>query len=421
MVFALGWAAFSLLIPPISANEKLEAKIKALNELTGNKAILGKFSSMLEEKKATQELVDYAQKLVKKEPETLNFNAAFLLGGAAKALEDYDASETFYRICTKKAANLESTEKLRRSYFALIDILYDNNKYEKCSKVCQEVLELQGGEGKPRVVKVPFDTRFGQEIFVDKDNFDSARSLKPLARIYQIQSITKMGKFDEALKQIEELMQVSDHWQIRQIRAWILREAGRFKEAVEGYQDVLQSVSTDRDLEADERQKYEDRYRSILSNLYVDLGEIKKATDLLRTLAKRHPDEPGYLNDLGYIMADNDMNLEEAEKFIRKAIDLDRKRKKSGKVSGAYLDSLGWVLFKQKRYKEAKEWLLKAVEDKNAQHIEIYDHLGEAHLALGETEAALAAWKRGVEVAGASRREQVRKKRVLEKIRKHSE
>src|SRR5439155_4166328 len=86
---------------------------------------------------------------------------------------------------------------------------------------------------------------------------------------------------------------------------------------------------------------------------------------------------------------------EEAEKLIRKAIELDRERRKKSKSfnpktdhdSGAYLDSLGWVLFKQKKNEEAKDWLLKAIEDKRAQHIEIFDHLGDVHMALGERDA----------------------------------
>src|SRR5262249_57319021 len=117
------------------------------------------------------------------------------------------------------------------------------------------------------------------------------------------------------------------------------------------------------------------------------------------------------------------MNLDEAEKHIRKALEIDRKKRKDAKVkpeedrdNGAYLDSLGWVLFKQKKFKEAKEILLKAVEDKDSQHIEIYDHLGDVHMALGEREAAQAAWKRGLEVVGTSRREQQRRAEVEKKL-----
>ena len=80
------------------------------------------------------------------------------------------------------------------------------------------------------------------------------------------------------------------------------------------------------------------------------------------------------------------MNLEESEKLIREALDLDKKAKEKLKEEGkidevkenaAYLDSLGWVLFKQKKYKEALEPLKKAAADEDdGNHLEIWDHLG---------------------------------------------
>jgi tetratricopeptide (TPR) repeat protein len=130
------------------------------------------------------------------------------------------------------------------------------------------------------------------------------------------------------------------------------------------------------------------------------LKNIDKVTEHLQTLLKKEPDSPTYNNDLGYIWADHDRNLDEAEKMIRKALEEDRKQQKKKdpdlkdadiKDNGAYLDSLGWVLFKKKKFKEAKEQLLKAVEDKEGQHTEIYDHLAEAHLARARSQA----WRRG--------------------------
>ena len=44
----------------------------------------------------------------------------------------------------------------------------------------------------------------------------------------------------------------------------------------------------------------------------------------LQTLLKKKPNNPTYNNDLGYIWADHDMNLEESEKLIRKAIEEER-------------------------------------------------------------------------------------------------
>jgi len=77
------------------------------------------------------------------------------------------------------------------------------------------------------------------------------------------------------------------------------------------------------------------------------------------------------------------------------------------------------VLFKQKKYKEAKPYLLDAVKDKGGRHIEIYDHLGDVHMALGEKAEAVKAWKEGVKLAGPSPREQKRKAEVEKKIKEN--
>jgi len=159
-------------------------------------------------------------------------------------------------------------------------------------------------------------------------------------------------------------------------------------------------------------------------------GWLQTLADGMKLLVKEDPDNASYNNDLGYVWADNDMNLDEAEKLIRKAIVDDKKKqaeKKPGakpeeiKANAAYLDSLGWVLYKQKKYKDALQPLQEAVQAKEGQSIEIYDHLAEVHMALGEMGAALGAWKKGVEKAGPSKREQERKVEVEKKIKTNQE
>src|SRR5262249_31088622 len=147
-------------------------------------------------------------------------------------------------------------------------------------------------------------------------------------------------------------------------------EAGRSAEAAKAYEDVLERIQKDKNLDAADRAEYAERYQYILSNVYVDLNQIDKAAANLEALIAKKPDEPGYYNDLGYIWADRGMHLEKSEKLIRKALEVDRARRKKAKLTGdedrdngAYLDSLGWVLFKQKKFAEAKKYLLEAVKD----------------------------------------------------------
>src|SRR5262249_33318667 len=87
------------------------------------------------------------------------------------------------------------------------------------------------------------------------------------------------------------------------------------------------------------------------------------------------------------------------------------------KDNAAYLDSLGWVLYKQKKYPEAKRYLRQAVEQEDGKHVEIFDHLGDVLLALEQKAEAVAIWKKAVEATGDSKREQKRKEEVLKKIK----
>ena len=89
-------------------------------------------------------------------------------------------------------------------------------------------------------------------------------------------------------------------------------------------------------------------------------------------------------NDLGYLYADRGKDLEKAEAMIRKAVDEEPE-------NGSYLDSLGWVLFKRGKVKEAVEPLVKASKAATTDAT-IYDHLGDVYFRLGDHARAKAAW-----------------------------
>src|SRR5262249_41409655 len=160
------------------------------------------------------------------------------------------------------------------------------------------------------------------------------------------------------------------------------RETGDYTTAARTYEQLLPAIASDERYDADKKKQLATDVHYMLSNVYMEANAIDKAAEQLQMLLKEKPDDPGYNNDLGYIWADHDMNLPEAEKMIRKAIDEDHKQRekeaKKGAKAGqpednsAYLDSLGWVLFKLKRYQEAKPLLEKATQAKDGQHVEIF-------------------------------------------------
>jgi tetratricopeptide (TPR) repeat protein len=422
-----GWAA-----QPEARGDDLRRQVLALNRLTGDDPVNDRFRELVADPPGARKLLDAARALLKQKSPPFSSNAAMILARLAEELKDLPTSEAFYRVCIHRAAQLQSPIKLTEAYFNLIDQLYDRGKYKRCAAICKEFLEFKGDESsgaKVYLIAAEADED-GNTTFVDAERWDeSLDRVKPIVHRRLIQAIAKQGKMDEATRLVNTLVKARpDNWQDLHLKGWVLREAKKNKEAAQVFENVIERVTRDKTLDEEERGKYLEQYRYSLSNLYMELKQVTRATGQLQALLKLRPDSPTYNNDLGYIWADHDVHLAEAEKLIRKALEEDRKLRKKYKDrlkpgedrdNAAFLDSLGWVLYKRGKYQEAKEALLKAVADKDSQSIEVYDHLAEVFLALKDKAKAVEAWKKGLKVAGSSKREQEVKAAVEKKIKAH--
>ncbi len=96
-------------------------------------------------------------------------------------------------------------------------------------------------------------------------------------------------------------------------------------------------------------------------------------------------------NYLAYTWIDKNERLEEAEGLLAVALE-----KEPG--NPAYLDSLGWLRFRQGRFGEALVLLLEAAELLEGQDPAIYDHIAEAYHALGRYPEALLYWQKSLEL-----------------------
>ncbi len=113
----------------------------------------------------------------------------------------------------------------------------------------------------------------------------------------------------------------------------------------------------------------------------------KAEKDFLYAL-KLSPLQPLVLNYLGYTWIDYGINLNKAENFIRKAIQLRPK-------DGYFIDSLGWAYYRQGKYDLAVLELEKAVGLVPNDPV-INDHLGDALFRAGHFNEAKYQWKRAL-------------------------
>jgi tetratricopeptide (TPR) repeat protein len=222
-------------------------------------------------------------------------------------------------------------------------------------------------------------------------------------------ALVVMGKADEALAETEQAVQLSDgenQLHCRLLRVHILEMADRLDRAEAEALALLKEFTTPDDAR---------HIRYALSSIYSAARDYPKSEEQLRLILKEDPGDAGACNDLGYIMADQGKNLAEAEKLIRKALELDQEQKAAARgmdseddrPNAAYIDSLGWVLFRRGKLAEAeKQMELAASLPAGAADPVVWDHLGDVYFRLGKTARARSAWHKARELFEADKQRQ---------------
>ena len=89
------------------------------------------------------------------------------------------------------------------------------------------------------------------------------------------------------------------------------------------------------------------------------------------------------------MLADRNERLDDAHDYVQKALDLDPD-------NGAYLDSLGWVYYRQEKLELAERYLRRSLELYKHDPT-VLSHLGDVYLKLGKPSEAKAHWERSLQ------------------------
>ncbi len=129
-------------------------------------------------------------------------------------------------------------------------------------------------------------------------------------------------------------------------------------------------------------------------NLLFSLGvayEQNKMADsavaAFKKIISLAPEQHQAMNYLGYMLIEKGEQLSYAKKLIEKAL-------KFSPNNAAYLDSYGWLFYKQHKYKKAVKYLKQAAELQKDSVI--FEHLGDAYYAKGDTSKAKDWWSKSL-------------------------
>ena len=188
------------------------------------------------------------------------------------------------------------------------------------------------------------------------------------------------GRVEEGIAALREM--TSDDEEDLQIYSSMINIYQREKD-FEAAQDVLD--------DAMERFADDEQGHFLQGAIFERQRSYEEAEAAFRKALEIEADDPAVLNYLGYMLADNDVKLEEALEMIQKAVEADP-------INGAYLDSLGWVYYRLNRMDLAEQYLKRALLFAGRDPT-IHEHMGDLYLKTGRIDEAREEYEKSIEMA----------------------
>ena len=204
------------------------------------------------------------------------------------------------------------------------------------------------------------------------------------------------GKPAEARELLEESLAAATPDAQAPVELYLLAEAQR------AMKDVSAAEATAQKLLA--RDPADTRGLHVMSLILQDKGDAQGAERVLRDLIAQDPLDANALNSLGYMYAERGERLDEAVALLQRALKIEPD-------NPSYLDSLGWAYFQQGRLELADRPLTDAAARLTESSV-VQDHLGDLRFRQQRFADAAAAWERALAGDGQSIDRQAIEKKI---------
>lgn len=166
-----------------------------------------------------------------------------------------------------------------------------------------------------------------------------------------------------------------------------LSQAQKTKEAINVFQQAILMSRKD------PRLKFDLHYR--LGSEYFKLKKYQLSDKNFDEALKINPKDYNLLNNYSYYLAQRGEQLEKAKEMSALSNELRPNQ-------ADYQDTYGWILYKMKAYKAAKEWVGKALNNGGENVPGILEHYGDILYQLDDIDEAIIQWEKALKKGGKS-------------------
>jgi tetratricopeptide (TPR) repeat protein len=366
-------------------SDQVDDALKTYQELIEDdpkdEAALLRISKIYQQKRDFAKAHQAADKAKELDPNNIEiqYNDVTLLATEGRTPEAIKALKAILDSTAKKTYNADE----RNNRVSLLDGL--GGLYQKIEQfgaaveTYRQMAELDPDVA-PRALAEVVDTyRLAKDFPKAEAEAEAASKKYPADRLVvsvHASLLADMGKTDQAVTETRKLLDGKNDRETYINLAQIYDKAKNFGEMAKML-DAAEKLSPGND----------DKENVIFMRgaMYERMKNYTEAEEEFRKVLAINPDNASALNYLGYMLADRGVRLEEARDLIAKAVERDPK-------NGAYLDSLGWVLFRLNKLPEAEAKLHEALELMSRDPT-VHDHLGDVYFHEGKIREAIGQWQ----------------------------
>jgi tetratricopeptide (TPR) repeat protein len=292
---------------------------------------------------------------------------------AIKTLKDLLASTAKSKYSVGEKGN-------RAKLLERLAVLYRSNEQPaEAAETFRQMGEMDPELGSRAAAQIIDTYRIAKEYKKATEEADAANKKYPndrLVRATRASLLAEIGRTDEAVSEMKKLLDGKNDRETYISLAQVYDKAKNFTEMAKAI-DAADKLSDSKD--------DKESIAFMRGAMYEKMKKYDLAEAEFRRVLAANPNNGAALNYLGYMLADRNVRLQEAQQMISKALETDPN-------NGAYLDSLGWVYFRMDRLADAENSLRRAME-RYSKDPTVHDHLGDVLFKQGKLKEAISQWQ----------------------------
>ncbi len=281
----------------------------------------------------------------------------------------------------------------------------DSNSKEKAFQLVQ--LMAQGNQNDPRVSALYGDMLISRKKTKEaRDQYvKAARIEKSMNEVWAriIQLDFELEQLDSVIKHTDEAIEVFPNQAIfwyQNGTAYYLKKNNT--KAIESFEEAIRLSP-----ENGELSQY---IYAQLGDTYNKMGKYEQSDEAYENVLKANPNNEYVLNNYSYFLSLRKTKIDLALRMASRLVE-------KNPTNGTYLDTFAWILYINKDYLKAKDFIEKALQDPSkANNGTIVEHYGDILFQLGEKEKALEQWKKASDLKGTGQniKLKIAEKRIIE-------